>query len=182
MPLTKCAECGKEISDRAQSCPYCGCPLNLQTNCTIHFYWANMKGNTYLKTTVFVDGKEVGVMKCSDYLDAYVPAGRHKIDLYFRNKCVVSETIDVQAAQQEAYYAYKQTLTSLKRVPSNSVNWSKAISRNDGDIHTPKCPTCGSTNIKKVSLFRKNVSINTFGLASGSMGKTFVCKNCGYKW
>ncbi len=27
MALIKCKECGKEISDRASSCPNCGCPL-----------------------------------------------------------------------------------------------------------------------------------------------------------
>ena len=27
MALIKCAECGKEISDKAISCPYCGCPV-----------------------------------------------------------------------------------------------------------------------------------------------------------
>ncbi len=28
MSLIKCAECGKEISDKADKCPNCGCPLN----------------------------------------------------------------------------------------------------------------------------------------------------------
>ena len=27
MALIACCECGKQISDRAQSCPYCGCPI-----------------------------------------------------------------------------------------------------------------------------------------------------------
>ena len=27
MALIKCTECGKEISDRATSCPNCGCPI-----------------------------------------------------------------------------------------------------------------------------------------------------------
>lgn len=27
MALIKCSECGKEISDRASSCPHCGCPV-----------------------------------------------------------------------------------------------------------------------------------------------------------
>ena len=28
MALIKCPECGKEVSDKAQSCPNCGCPLS----------------------------------------------------------------------------------------------------------------------------------------------------------
>lgn len=27
MALTKCAECSKEVSDKAQSCPHCGSPI-----------------------------------------------------------------------------------------------------------------------------------------------------------
>lgn len=27
MPLINCPECGKEISDKANSCPNCGCPI-----------------------------------------------------------------------------------------------------------------------------------------------------------
>ena len=29
MALIKCPECGKEISDKAASCPNCGCPANV---------------------------------------------------------------------------------------------------------------------------------------------------------
>lgn len=31
MALIKCQECGKEISDKAVSCPNCGCPLNIHS-------------------------------------------------------------------------------------------------------------------------------------------------------
>ena len=27
MALVKCKECGKEISDKAKTCPNCGCPI-----------------------------------------------------------------------------------------------------------------------------------------------------------
>ena len=28
MALIKCTECGKEISDKAEACPHCGCPIS----------------------------------------------------------------------------------------------------------------------------------------------------------
>lgn len=31
MALIKCPECGREISDRAGSCPGCGCPVKVQS-------------------------------------------------------------------------------------------------------------------------------------------------------
>ena len=46
----------------------------------------------------------------------------------------------------------------------------------------PKCPTCGSTNIKKISSTKRWLSTGIFGLASSNIGKTMVCGSCGYKW
>lgn len=47
----------------------------------------------------------------------------------------------------------------------------------------PHCPTCGSTNVEKISGANKVGKALLFGvLAAGSISKTFHCKNCGYKW
>lgn len=32
MALIKCPECGTEVSDKAASCPRCGCPINVASN------------------------------------------------------------------------------------------------------------------------------------------------------
>lgn len=49
--------------------------------------------------------------------------------------------------------------------------------------NVPKCPTCGSTNIEKISGVNKVASAGLFGLFSlGHISKTFRCKNCDYKW
>lgn len=46
----------------------------------------------------------------------------------------------------------------------------------------PKCPTCQSTNIKRVSGTSKAVSVAMFGLLSQKVKKQFHCNNCGYEW
>lgn len=46
----------------------------------------------------------------------------------------------------------------------------------------PKCPTCGSTNIKKISTMERAVSVGTLGLFSKKINKSFKCGNCGYTW
>lgn len=48
--------------------------------------------------------------------------------------------------------------------------------------NTPKCPTCGSTNIQKISGTKRWLSAGLFGLASSDVGKSMVCRNCGCKW
>lgn len=46
----------------------------------------------------------------------------------------------------------------------------------------PKCPTCGSTNIEKISLGKKAVGGALFGIFSSNVRKSMHCKSCGYKW
>lgn len=48
--------------------------------------------------------------------------------------------------------------------------------------NVPHCPTCGSTNIEKISMTRKAVGFLAVGFLSSSARNTYRCKNCGYKW
>lgn len=56
--------------------------------------------------------------------------------------------------------------------------YCKTVLQND----VPKCPTCGSTNVNKISNTKKAVGFLTVGVFSSNLGKTMECKNCGYKW
>lgn len=46
----------------------------------------------------------------------------------------------------------------------------------------PKCPTCNSANIEKISTGKKVLGGAMFGLLSSDVRNTMHCKNCGYKW
>lgn len=46
----------------------------------------------------------------------------------------------------------------------------------------PKCPTCSSTNITKISTTSKVAGAVAFGLFSKTARSQFKCNNCGYKW
>lgn len=54
--------------------------------------------------------------------------------------------------------------------------------KNNETDNRPKCPTCNSTNIEKISVGKKAVGGFMFGLLSSDVRKTMHCKNCGYKW
>lgn len=49
-------------------------------------------------------------------------------------------------------------------------------------VNEPKCPTCNSTNIEKISTTSKVFGGAMFGLFSSNIRNTMHCKNCGYKW
>lgn len=62
---------------------------------------------------------------------------------------------------------FKANLSQTKAVEENSV---------------PKCPTCNSTKLSKISSLSKASSVVMFGLLSQKVKKTWHCDNCGYEW
>ena len=56
-------------------------------------------------------------------------------------------------------------------------------SQQNGNVGVPKCPVCGSTNLKKITGTRKAMKIGLFGLfGAGDLGKTYQCGQCGAKF
>ena len=119
-------------------------------------------------------------MHCGDCIDIPVNEGAHKVDLFQGKHHLIDDYVDIDSDNQEEFYAYKESMgfshAQLKRVDA-AFPVQKAKPKN-----VPKCPTCGSENIKKISLTKKAFSFEMVGFASGSIGKTFECKNCHYKW
>ena len=48
--------------------------------------------------------------------------------------------------------------------------------------NTPKCPTCGSTNVHLISTAKKATGFVLAGVFSSNFGKSYECENCNYKW
>lgn len=44
------------------------------------------------------------------------------------------------------------------------------------------CPTYGLTNVQKISVMKRWLSVGLFGLASSNVGKSMCCRHYGYKW
>ena len=53
MALFKCSECGKEISDKAERCPYCGCPIKEIKKAALQDKVSTLKSN---KKKVYIVG------------------------------------------------------------------------------------------------------------------------------
>lgn len=49
-------------------------------------------------------------------------------------------------------------------------------------LNKPKCPTCNSTNLKKIPITSKVVNTAVFGLFGTKRFKQFHCNNCGDEW
>ena len=73
----------------------------------------------------------------------------------FNPNCEIGNAVDAHNRRMEGITTPKQNRISSPNVP--------------------KCPTCGSTNIKKISSL-------AFGLFSKTARSQFECLNCHYKW
>lgn len=71
-------------------------------------------------------------------------------------------------------------IMELEDAIKKAQNYKQQIQKN---TNTPRCPTCGSTNVEKISGVSKFGKAALFGIFSvGTLTKTFRCKNCGMKF
>ena len=91
---------------------------------------------------------------------------------------------------QNVYYCGNCNYKLLKQEDIKNINNPELSKREYKVIGTvadptkpqPKCPTCQSTNIRKMGGVERGASITMFGIFSKKINKTFKCGNCGYTW
>ncbi len=77
---------------------------------------------------------------------------------------------------------YNKRVGVEKSQQEATLNQMRMEKRQAQRANVPKCPTCGSTNVEKISTAQKAFGFALVGLFSSNLGKTMHCKNCGYKW
>lgn len=153
MALINCPECNKEVSDKAEICPHCGYKI--------------------LKIQPMFQG-----VYCPSCLDSSIRAEENECCpfCHIKVKNSISGTLD-------ECYAYSENHPELKQSPDfNQEAYNKRINYIPGEyisVNSPKCPTCGSSNISKIGTLNRVVSTGIFGLASSKIGKQWHCKACG---
>ncbi|RHV20497.1 hypothetical protein DXB71_17720 [Blautia sp. OM05-6] len=104
------------------------------------------------------------------------PKTEDEIDSYIYS--LLEKCNKVDEYDEKAHQLYKQKLiervTQRRQQQSNQQKQSSA--------NQPHCPTCGSTDIIKISAAKKAMGAGLFGLFSKTAKSQFECKNCGYKW
>lgn len=62
------------------------------------------------------------------------------------------------------------------------LNQQKAVEEQKQESNVPKCPTCSSTDIKKISTTSKVMNTAMWGIFGTKRHKTYHCNSCGYEW
>lgn len=156
--LIECSECKKQISDKANNCPNCGCPIDKMEMGN----YCNINGRAYNLSDIITILPKVG-NKDTDVHPYYIIG-------MLRDRT----PLNPQSANELA-----NIILETKVIPEE-FNGDIEIKNESSNI--PKCPTCGSTNIEKISLTKKAFGGAMFGLFSSDVRNTMKCKNCGAKW
>lgn len=92
------------------------------------------------------------------------------------------------------YEAYQKLREEIQRQPefdpalraklieSRRARSAASMAAVRASANIPKCPTCGSTNVKPISTGEKAKGFFLAGIFSSNLGKSYQCRNCGYKW
>ena len=151
--LMYCKKCGRLIQD-SKKCDICG---SVTYQVPTQYL---MKDVDFLIDSKLEDQFIEECVKSSPEFDEYLFNNRDRIK-----------------AQKSAEYERDMAIGDAIRQGADV----KTAFRNGGQ-NIPKCPTCGSLNVRHISGGERVASVGFFGIFSKKINKTFKCGNCGYIW
>ena len=152
MGLINCPECGKEISNKSETCIHCGYPL-VNYICNINGIEYNLK-----------DELSMALVNNNDWIKA-IGSLRRKTSLTLSDGKELIEIIRNTKSIPEKFEP-KYPLEDRSKYENESSN-----------IIT--CPYCHSANTKKISAMSKAGSVALFGIFSQKVKKQWHCNGCG---
>lgn len=151
--LMYCKKCGRLIQD-SKKCDICG---SVTYQVPTQYL---MKDVDFLIDSKLEDQFIEECIKSSPEFDEYLFNNRDRIK-----------------AQKSAEYDRDMAIGDAIRQGADV----KTAFRNGGQ-NMPKCPTCGSLNVRHISNGERIASVGLFSIFSKKINKTFKCGNCGYTW
>lgn len=88
-----------------------------------------------------------------------------------RNKYLKDINLDTEASNKRSNMEQKRQ-EEIKNLKNNS-------STTEEKKFIPKCPICGSPNVKHIGAGERTLSVLTLGLLSNKINKSFKCNDCG---
>lgn len=178
MSLIKCIECGNEVSEFADTCPKCGCPVIISKN--------NNKINTH---KIFISGlKDVSEDREYDLTDFDKMVDEKTLQNGSEISRILIQKYGVKWT--DAFLISDIIAFNNNQIPTDynealeKMRASNRARRERAEASKPKCPMCGSTNISKISTLSRASSIVGFGILSKKIGKQWQCNNpkCKHMW
>lgn len=163
-------------------CPHCGNKLHLSSDADLVQY-----KNGVCKYCGFIgDFIDVGLSNDEFFsqIDDYATQKNIDIDATFEN--IWRTQIEMFNIDQDPRFDWDASLKSMKEKDKElleaDLQFKARQNAKKAAANTLHCPTCGSTNIKKLDVVDRVVSVGFFGIFSNKINKSFKCKDCGCTW
>lgn len=163
-------------------CPHCGNKLHLSSDADLVQY-----KNGVCKYCGFIgDFIDVGLSNDEFFsqIDDYATQKSIDIDATFEN--MWRTRIEMFNIDQDPRFDWDASLKSMKEKDKElleaDLQFKARQNAKKAAANTLHCPTCGSTNIKKLDVVDRAVSMGFFGIFSNKINKSFKCKDCGCTW
>ncbi len=191
MSLIICTECGKEFSDKAPTCPNCGCPTkeikNIKNNTKDIVNSEFAVSETLLEEiySIHPDSKAYAIKECMNRTGLNIKELKPIIDDFYASK---------QPAPITFSNKYTNRFHNEKLIIAEDTK-KVAEEKSKPAIRCPKCDNSSDIQIfdgnKKLSISKGIVGGLLLGPAGAIAGGTIlgkkgklecICKNCGHRW
>jgi len=168
MSLIKCFECNAKVSEFAERCPQCGCPIDAIKKEKTNRYLIRLKDGQIIDLTGIEQQLTEEELKLSrDLADVlnYVYGLDGPTRMIIKSMFEFNDWKFPQNYQDlyDAMCEYNQQEIEKK------------------EANKPKCPICGSTNIGPLSTFERLLGAFSMGRSRLSWVRV-ECKDCGHMW
>lgn len=194
MAIVECTECGHKVSDKADICPACGYKVSDIIK--------DMENFIYCK----INGQDVNVTKLAFQLQALSESERKYYKSLFSAGGDGKKENEIfqqlrKSGKREVYDNARNLVNTVKGkinlephdllffLAEFMANNMEPIEFNgrpyvgSGRTLLPKCPTCTSTNIRKLRAGEKATTRHAILWGrGGAFNKTWKCNNCGHTW
>lgn len=181
MSLLKCPECNHDVSEYADTCPNCGCPISVIKNKKTEKE-NNIKNNLPDKCPICgTSSNRINQeMRCPVCGYLYNKTKEELTDYQQKRRLLPDYCPICHSPKEKINSNFECTICGynlIKKTKTLNINPNQSTSTKQR-ITQATCPYCKSTNTKKISAASRAGSILGFGLFSKKLGKEWHCNNC----
>lgn len=172
MALMKCPECGSQIPGKSKYCMYCGTPI-------VEIRSDNYCGLYTILLIRFEPTYKIKIIKAvREELGLGLADAKHFVENLPK---IIKDEISLQECLRiQEKFESLSAIVEVRADAESKENYRTLFTTPRPCV--PTCPTCCSTNIKKISATKKVVYGAIVGPFSRTMWSEFKCRNCGYMW
>lgn len=185
-----CPKCHQSFSDSFEECIYCGSELCVGDYVTYDektLKTGNQNRSIHLKIVYYgLDLKPQSIqLKCSKCKNIIEITENFEIfDEIHSEHLIIKSDAQLTCSCGNTHPFKKVVMEGEPQNNNTRTSASNVLHQGNTSnmVNVPKCPTCQSTSIRKISGLSKAGSVALWGIFSQKVKKQWHCNNCGSEW